>query len=468
MMTSILLLTSVLVGQVADTSSWALAPQLVTGAELIYQGRYLEESLTPGVNHQREYALKTNLFVLETYRDRWEMAAMTVLTLNGESSKGTPSSLKLVLMDADKRGRLTGKDGISLSVPIAGPPLVECGALIELPGRIVRNQDTWEGEDKGRSPILWHIIGLENCNGVACLRIQGQQQSPDWNTPRADSTAWRRRDTVWLDPNLGVANRVERVIEQRDPARRDPTERSTLRYDLEGRLRYPGKLFTDRQREILNAHRFYKDAAPLWSNPVVYRNQLEALQRRLGFYIESQPPTPYRDATEYVKRQTQLALDGKLLAQPQPKEVQAIPTARSGQRMPDFLVPNLTGTESGRLYRHLGKPIFLFFYNPTGDSSIHVLRFALSLHEQYADNIGIVGLAMSDDATFVQKQHQVWKMPFPVFDGRGLRRSFNVEATPRLVVLDSNAVVRAAYTGWGDDFPDEIVKELKNWLPRSD
>jgi hypothetical protein len=319
---------------------------------------------------------------------------------------------------------------------------------------------------RGRAPILWQLAGMENCNGGVCVKIEGQQKSEDWDRPRADSTAWRRRDTVWLDPNLGIAHRVVRVIEQRDPARRDPTERSTLRYDLESRMRYPGNLFIDRQRDIMTAHRFYQEAAGLWSNPAVYRSQLETLRRRIQIQLENQPPTPYRDATAFCQRQIELALSGKLVVQaPAKEEVQAIPVARSGQRMPDFLVTSFTGDETGRLHRHLGKPIFVFFYNPTGQSSIHVLRFAQWLHEQYAENIGIVALAVSDDANFVSKQHQVWKLPFPVYDGRAIKRSFGVDATPRLLVLDNNAVVRAAYTGWGDDFPDEIVKELKSCLP---
>lgn len=469
MIASLLLLSSTLIGQPADSSVWSLAPQLVVGAELVYRGNCLEESLTPGVNYQREYSLKATLFALEGSRDHWDLAVMTVLTLASENAAAGPSSLKLVMVELDKRGRMTGKDGVSLTVPLSGPPLIECGALMELPANNVRRFDLWETADKGRSPIAWQIAGLENCNGAVCLKIQGQQQSPDWDTPRADSTAWRRRDTVWLDPSLGVANRVQRVIERRDPARRDPTERSTVRYDLESRMRYPGRLFADRQREIVNAHRFYQEAAAMWSEPVVYRHQLETLQKRINFYHEDLPPTPYREATEYVQRQTKLALAGQLLAQPRPKtEVQAIPTANSGQRAADFLAANLTGSESGRLYRYLGKPIFLFFYNPTGDTSIHVLRFAQQLHERYAENIGIIALAVTEDAEFVRKQHQVWRLPFPIFDGRGLRRSFGVDATPRLLVLDNNAVVRAAYTGWGDDFPEEISKELKNWLPRGE
>jgi hypothetical protein len=39
-----------------------------------------------------------------------------------------------------------------------------------------------------------------------------------------------------------------------------------------------------------------------------------------------------------------------------------------------------------------------------------------------------------------------------------------VESTPKLVLIDANGIVRAAYTGWGREMPDEIGEELKRWL----
>src|SRR5207244_11330697 len=69
---------------------------------------------------------------------------------------------------------------------------------------------------------------------------------------RADHTAGRRRDTVWVPPQLGVPTRVERVLERREPARRDPTFVAEAAYDLSSQLRYPGRLFEERQEEIVD------------------------------------------------------------------------------------------------------------------------------------------------------------------------------------------------------------------------
>src|SRR5438874_2372588 len=80
---------------------------------------------------------------------------------------------------------------------------------------------------------------------------------------RGDSTAWQRRDTVWLSPQLGIAYRVERIIEQRDPLRKEPTHRSVMRYDLDSRLTYPGKLFDDRVHEIRQTRKFWDEAVPM-------------------------------------------------------------------------------------------------------------------------------------------------------------------------------------------------------------
>ena len=53
----------------------------------------------------------------------------------------------------------------------------------------------------------------------SCIKIVGEQKTDDWDRPRLDRIAWRRLDTVWLAPGLGVAAKVERIIEKREPGR---------------------------------------------------------------------------------------------------------------------------------------------------------------------------------------------------------------------------------------------------------
>src|SRR5205085_1446607 len=139
-------------------------------------------------------------------------------------------------------------------------------------------------------------------------KFEGVQQSDDWDRPRADRTAWRRLDVVWMMPKIGVAFRVERTLERREPARQEPSQRSVVRYELESTLQYPGQLFEDRRREILQARSFYESVLPLLPAPGRYPPRtFDAVLARINNHLESQPPTPYRDAIIQVRRRVEAA-----------------------------------------------------------------------------------------------------------------------------------------------------------------
>src|SRR5262249_37523637 len=150
------------------------------------------------------------------------------------------------------------------------PATNECGAFVEGPRGRIGLEQHWDAGEPGRPKRTWTAIGTETINGVSYLKLEGVQQSEDWDRPRADHTAWRRHDLVWMTTKLGVAFRVERTIERREPARSEPTERSIARYELESTLQYPGSLFEDRRREILQAHAFHEAALPLLPSPGKY------------------------------------------------------------------------------------------------------------------------------------------------------------------------------------------------------
>ena len=53
-----------------------------------------------------------------------------------------------------------------------------------------------------------------------------------------------------------------------------------------------------------------------------------------------------------------------------------------------------------------------------------------------------------------------------LLSGTGLRIAYNVEATPKLVLLDGDQIVRGQWTGWGPQTAGEVLDELKRWLPK--
>ena len=57
-------------------------------------------------------------------------------------------------------------------------------------------------------------------------------------------------------------------------------------------------------------------------------------------------------------------------------------------------------------------------------------------------------------------------LTFTILSGKGLRQSYAVEATPKLMVLDANGVVRGSYDGWGPETSTSVTAELKVWLQR--
>ena len=465
MVTSICLLTCALtLGQLPDRGEWQLSPQLVPGTELVYAGTYLDEDLGPNVNYQRRYHLDTILFVLEGGRGRWDVAFMTSLSLHDQnrdskaSPKGQPASVRLELATLDEQGHLSGT--VPLAIPLSGPPTLECGVVVEARITKVRRDQFWEINEEGRPPRTWQVAGPESCNGITCIKLIGNQQSDDWDRPRGDHSAWRRRDTLWLLPRLGVAQKVERVIERREPARRDPTHRTTVRYELESRLPYPGRMLEDRRQEILKAKKFQDDARPLLAQPGKYRPQIETLLSKIAHYLESQPPTPYRKAVVALQSHLEKARRGET----PPESIQGEETTKIalgvGQRVPDFIVTNLTGKESARLARLLGRPVLVLFYDPLQNPSEAALRFAMDIHQKYGDHVGIMAMAVTDDPNVARKQHADLRLPFPVLDGKGLHLTFGVDDTPRLIVLDGEGILRFAATGWGIQTPEEITEEL--------
>jgi peroxiredoxin len=473
MVTSLCLFTCALtMGQPEGNSGWQLAPRLFQGLELTYSGTYKEEELIPGVQFQRSYRLETTAFVLDNPADRWDIAFLTSLSLRSNRPDSErppvaamPSSVRLEIGEVNKRGRLKGRGGVSLAVAVDGPPTMETGAIVELPVGLVSRNQIWEVGEDGRPPRSWQVIGTELCNGTTCVKLAGQQQSSDWDSPRGDHTAWRRRDTLWLAPQLGIAYRVERVIERREPNRRDPTHRLEVRYELDSRLRYPGKLFDDRRHEIMKALQFREDAAKPLAQPAAYRPQIEILQKKIAYHLENLPPTPYRKAVVHLQGQLERAKRGDLPADPARTDQAPVATAVPvGQRAPDFVVTDLINKDSSvRLYRSLGRPILVVFYNPATETGIRVLEFAKSLNERKKNGVSILAMAVTAEPERARRQHAELKLPFTILDGQGLHATFAVTATPRLVVLDGDGIVRAAYTGWGIQTPREIEKELDSW-----
>jgi peroxiredoxin len=454
------------VAQLGDHGDWLLLPRLGRGQELVYRGSFAEEAVGKGVQFQRNYRLETRVFVLDTPPGGADVAFLTVLkqrtASTGHDPGPEPSSVRLEVARADLQGRVTGAAGSTLLVPLDGPPTIECGAFVELPQGRVALQKSWTMPELGRPALTWRVAGTEMVCGTTCLKLAGQQASDDWDHPRADHAAWRRLETVWLAPRFGIAYRVERIIERRDAAHLAPSQRSVARYELESSLQYPGQLFDDRQREILLARDLYAAVAPLLPEPGKHGPQpFERMLARIQFHLDNQPPTPYREAILQVRRRVEAARRGESPAPGlgDPTEA-AVSVAALDQRAPDFLTPNLLTRQSTTLRNWLGKPVLMVFYSPTAPMSNEILRFAQSVHDTPRQRVQVLGLPVAEDSPGLRKQYADLGLTFPLLAGKGLCLLYGVEVTPKLVLLDSEGVVRGLYAGWGPETPRAITEEL--------
>jgi hypothetical protein len=465
-----LLIGALALGQTTSRSEWQLAPQLAPGLELVYDGLYTEETLIPNVQFQRQYRIEARVLILDAAGRHYSAAFMTALTPRQpqkESKENKPGSVRLEIATIDSQGKLASPGGSSLTPPLDGPPLLETGCIIELPRTRLAKDSVWEIDERDRPPRSWRVVGLDTSAGVTCVKIVGQQQSYDWDHPRADQTAWRRHDTILINPKLGVAERVERVIERRDPARREPTHRLTVRYELSSPLRYTGRLFEDRKAEIMKAKRFHDDAATVLRQPAQYRPQLDTLIKRVSLHVENQAPTPYRKAVFHLAARLESARRGDTPPELIEDETPAPRTAAAiGDRIADFVITDITGQKSVRFSRLLGKPLVVVFYNPATDLGRDVMYFVRGLVEKHPDRVGVMAMAVADRADEALKQQRDLRLPFDILDGHGMRLTFGADATPRLVLLDGSGVVHTMQTGWGPHVPREIEDELGRLLKK--
>jgi peroxiredoxin len=473
MVSTLCLLTCALaVGQVPDRGDWLLLPQLARGQELIYAGSFKEEALSPSVQFQRAFSIDTTVLVLETNDRQSKLAFLTVASpRNSANPQGPdtttqqPWSVRLEVMPMDRQGKLQPASPATLIVPIEGPPTIECGIFREMPKvRVSANFPPWDVNEEGRTPWTWRIEGTETVNNVLCVRVSGVQQSDDWGTPRADRTAWQRRDTLWITPQNGVTIRYDRIVERRDAAREGPTHRSSLRCELTSGLTWEGKLFDDRKNEIEQARKLTQDADAWLRDVEKHKQQLEATLKRIKQFTDAEAPTPYRKAVMQVQKRIEAGLRGDTIPDPHVDLPLPIPKAALGQRMPDFVCSDLLTHQTHRLQRLLDKPVLVFFYNPATSTGMKALGFAQHISQRPANDVNILAMAVTEDEELVQRQHKEMKLTFPILDGNNMVGLFAVDATPRFVVLDKQGIVRGTWTGWGIQTAPEVSATLQKWM----
>jgi hypothetical protein len=445
-----------------------LQPQLARGQELVYSGTFTEEWFSKRVQTQRSYRIDATFLVLDANQDQYQLACLTVITTQdrkitepkGETTP--PSSVRLEIITIDRQGKLLGNTK-NLVAPLEGPPTIELGAFVETPK--TRPNGWWETNEGSRPPRIWKIDGTEVVSNVKCQRLVGVQQSEDWTTPRADSAAWQRRDTIWISPQAGMACRFERVIEEHAPASDAVAHLSRLRCELGTGLTYSGNLFDQRAAEISQARKFASQIEPWLREPEQKKPQLENTLKKIKQYLDFEPSTPYRKAIAQVQKRIEAALRGEIIPSQQ-EETPAAPRVGVGHKVPDFVCSDLVTRQTYRLQRSFGKPVLLVFLNPETELGRSTLELSKALSQRYPDKISVLPLAVTEDIELVRKLHQEMKLPCPILNGNGMHQMFGVDGLPHFVVIDSDGVIRSISTGWGAHTPAEQDDLLQRCLKK--
>jgi len=453
----------------ADLSDGALMPRLGRGQELVYRGSYAEDSQGVGVQFNRSYRLETRTLVLDVQPRASDVVFLTIWKGKPAKDDGTTevSSVYLEKGRVDSLGKVTINGGVQ-SLVLDAPPAIEHGAFVEAPHGKLHVDRTWDVADGSRPLLTWRVAGVDSLGGARCVKLIGNQQSDDWDRPRADRASWRRQETVWMTPRAGYAQRLERTIERRDPGRKDVTFKSVLRYELESSLQYPGQLFEDRRREVQQALTLSENVTGMLPRAgELGPRPFEAILKRMEQHCNQHPPTPYREALRRVQLLAEKGKRGEVPPEAPSDDSMAAPSRIIvGRTAPDFLVNDVLAGGTARLRKYIGKPILLVFYNPESPNAEEVLRFAQKIFDDGNEEVTVIGMLVSDDTEMMLSQRTSMGLTFPTLSGTGLRLSYAVEGTPKLVVIDAAGYVRGNYTGWGPDIPRSAAEDLKRCRER--
>jgi peroxiredoxin len=452
--------------QSQERGEWQLAPRLLRGQELVYRGVLREQSQGRGVQFHKVWKLEIRCLVYDAKPNgAVDVAFLTRLTPQhptGEKrEKEEAAFVRLDTAEIDPQGRLTASASANHSIALDGITTWEHGFILEAPRTALPANQDWLVTERDRPARKYRIIGAESVASTACVKVTCVQQSDDWDKPRADSTAWRRRDTLFITPRLGVAQKVVRDLERREPAHRDSTYRLVAEYELDSSWRFDGNLLDDRKREVTQI-RTFQDSLQALLPPAktASKEAFESLLARIDFHVDKHPATPYREALTRLRARTADLAQNPHRAEP----VAFVKHERLsvGKAAPEFVVDDLQTKKSVSLRAWQGKRLLMVFYQPASDASAVVLRHVQRLADEKNDaELVVLGFSMSDDSEAVKRVEAMLGLTFPSLAGGSLRQSYDVEATPRIVLVDGEGVVRAAFTGWGPETPAELEAVLR-------
>lgn len=447
---------------------WTVAPSWVPGQELVFRGKIAEQSQGQGVQFSKDYRLEVRVLVLDSREDWNDLACCTKLQASNQRQLTEVTSLRLAVVTVNGLNKLRpGMDSQLPARPLDGPQPWEAGFLLELPAARIKSGQKWTLTNPNHPSRYAQVRGPAAIGGIPCVLVEVHQQSDDWDQPRADRTAWRMTERIWIGLRQGFVQRFERLVERRAPAHREVTHRITTEYDLESQLRYDGLFFDDRRRDIQLTLQIEEQLRPLLRDPGRPNSTaaFEALVAKIDAAGRLHPATPYREVLLRLRHQ---AVAGSQHRLPPPVSGETGNTRTGlivGQAAPDFATQELEGGRTFTLRACRGKSVLLAFFNPASLSTPELLRFLQQQQEQHGPNAVLAALSLSDQSESLLQLRTQLRLTVPLLAGRSLRWSYGVEATPHFVLVDSAGAVRAVHTGWGPETAQRLEQLLRSGRP---
>jgi hypothetical protein len=435
----------------------ALSPHWTPGQELLFRGTVRAEALGQTIQLSSEYKLEVRALVLGETTGQTEIACCTKLTLApSPGSAAHPASVHLTLMAMDSVGRIVSSNyPHGLCLPIDVPATWEQGWIV--PSNISASAPAaqWEVPEPGRLPRRFQLLAV---NPSQC-QISCHQESSDWNKPRADSTAWKRSETITFDLKQQLPIKITRLIERRAPAHQKITSRLTTEYELVSSRVLDGPLLAVQRRDIEQIRQFQRQVQTLAAAAEARdcTAQFQRLARDLEKFQYSGGGTAYREALGSLQSLVQAGLENRL----------ANPWAAADKvDLPSMTDCKLLGTDGKTavtLSQFRGRPCLLIFMKPGTSLTQQVMAWA----NQFQTSLGsrtCVCLYLTTASEGPKILQATFEEPAPLrffLQGQTLATEQKVTETPHFLLLNVDGAIAFECTGWGPEPQRDLEKRIR-------
>lgn len=454
-------------------------PTLEKGLEVRWTGTFSEATLRPGVRATRLYDVETRLFVYDVGEHGADAALFTRVYVKPDRPRPEPSPgvVRLELVQIGPKGQVRILPSPADSehpdprlqpwpaVPLQALPTHEAGMFLEFPKDPIRPGLTWTQKDGERPDIVWKVVGIETYRGYPAWKITAEQKTTGYYSDRIRQEEWRKAETLTVVPARGYAARLERVIERREPDQEHFAFRSVLTLEQQGRMVYSGRLFEERRDEAWHAAAF----TAMLDRALQHAHRdgtapFTTLLRRIAAYLADHgagDSVPYREAILAVRKRAEAAARGDLPPSPPKTEsAKAFDPIAVGAPIPDITVAGITVSDTFRLSSCKGRAVLLAYFQPTAPSAAEVLELASTLRRRNVGTVVALAIGSADEA---RKKAADSRIDVPIFDATEAYRAHGLEATPVLIVVDADGVVRHVARGWGNETAGGVTRAWERW-----